>query len=1584
MQENSDNVECLKTCCGALAIMAKDEANKLLIARDGTRMVLSSMELHGGRADLQEAACDLVWSLAFNNALVKEMVGKQGGISLILKAMGMHASKAELAKSACGALSNMCQNAYNQNMIASHGGIRCILAALASHKNNPAILPFIFDALASLIVGNESNGNLISESSGVKSILDAVALHKSRREVVKSGCHVLAILSDSAGQGSQICQAGGAKVLLSVLARHVNFARFHRIAAIVLLRMLQESEVAQDITAQGGVQIMLAMLKEHVMEVETVAATVHILYLLTHDEIMKGGLEQEVEQQFLGKVPEVAVIAPGKVRAAAPVSGSGVVMGKTGGAGTSPESGDIFTPNVAVALVGVLLEHRNRRDIVRAAMRSLASIVKFRSVSTALLSFDGTLAAVLACMSLHSSSRGITDSAITTVHILLARAHAKGSGGGAAGLEASFGVEKTSSGGAGGAGGAGGDQGGESGAGWEMSMQGLHSMLKARKHAPEVAAVLFLAMEAVVLQWGKAIASVRSDSSTPKGVFQSVRLSFPASTASGEGSSPASSADVAHGKEGQTSQALRTAAIHGAIRSALSWLQGAMGLPHGLAAEDLASSAKSKETATCSPSGLLLPAMAEAVVRWARLLLRALVELGPGKGETMGVDDIRQVFEADVVGMLKLLVSKCGGKGRAQDALRELLYKLVPSAKDEEELNESAKGCKNEAPAATSAKSAPPHNPLRPSSNTGRQGKRSSTCSDATASAKSQSQNQPNKGQSQAQGQGGQYQSTPASGTGSASSKDDGLVLMAWPELEPLNKPCSPLRPTPTPPPNQPLWLVYESASAGGRGIQSRVHAPDPYWVARPTAGAESPYPHSLEFDSSFEGANLLRAVQRGEAEYDLFLRPDLHTHGHTQWFYFKVTNTHPPGSTGSSRVRFHIVSLTKPDSMFKEGLRLVMYSHKDAEQGGTTGWKRCGTDISYTQNGYPCFKADGQTGNFYTLSFEVEFANPGDTYRLAHCYPYTYSQHKRHLASLLADGARSKHLRWRLLCHTLGGLEADLLTITDHNAPEDEIAKRRRIVITARVHPGEVPASWMMRGMLDFLTSETPEALLLRSMFVFRVVPMLNPDGVSYGNNRCGLAGVDLNRQWKRPKRNLHPTIYYTKAMMRAEQQKAEIAMYIDLHGHSRKQNIFLYGCDEKKKGLSRPTAQVFPKLVSWNRVGRKYVSFKDCSFAVKKGRESTARVVVARELGIMNSYTVESTFCGMDFGPLAQHHLNTGHFQEAGQAILDSLLDYFMPNQAHREQATNQLVVLSNQRRLSAEDLVVDGNADIESDPDDDSVVGSEGDGEEEEDDDEEEEERPQAESGNSRGGVTTASPDVTPRSPHQSLQADSPAASECRKKPKPQGKRNSGGNGRGQGIGSRRMSGSCGSGEKRSFKRRSSSGDIKMALEAASRASEATTTLSTTAATTGSTSKGSLSMGHSQQALVPKGLGLKRGAGIKRAGNARWLSGGSAQGANGLMQTSALMLPAKLHSRVQHQHSHDGSGGLGSDDRLELPVLDIENVMDSQKRRQHNDTGEQLTIMGTHNWGLAGHNQGPHNSYPGIIRDGEGVIRLHGKGF
>jgi cytosolic carboxypeptidase protein 2/3 len=61
---------------------------------------------------------------------------------------------------------------------------------------------------------------------------------------------------------------------------------------------------------------------------------------------------------------------------------------------------------------------------------------------------------------------------------------------------------------------------------------------------------------------------------------------------------------------------------------------------------------------------------------------------------------------------------------------------------------------------------------------------------------------------------------------------------------------------------------------------------------------------------------------------------------------------------------------------------------------------------------------------------------------------------------------------------------------------------------MTARVHPGEPVSSFMMKGFLDFILGSSEEANKLREIFIFKIVPMLNPDGVIHGNYRCSLVG--------------------------------------------------------------------------------------------------------------------------------------------------------------------------------------------------------------------------------------------------------------------------------------------------------------------------------------------------------------------------------------------------------------------------------------------------------------------------------------------
>lgn len=46
-------------------------------------------------------------------------------------------------------------------------------------------------------------------------------------------------------------------------------------------------------------------------------------------------------------------------------------------------------------------------------------------------------------------------------------------------------------------------------------------------------------------------------------------------------------------------------------------------------------------------------------------------------------------------------------------------------------------------------------------------------------------------------------------------------------------------------------------------------------------------------------------------------------------------------------------------------------------------------------------------------------------------------------------------------------------------------------------------------------MVSSHPIAKVLREHLIFKIVPMLNPDGVFLGNYRSNLLGFDMNRTW-------------------------------------------------------------------------------------------------------------------------------------------------------------------------------------------------------------------------------------------------------------------------------------------------------------------------------------------------------------------------------------------------------------------------------------------------------------------------------------
>ncbi|KAI9328145.1 hypothetical protein BDR26DRAFT_61219 [Obelidium mucronatum] len=423
--------------------------------------------------------------------------------------------------------------------------------------------------------------------------------------------------------------------------------------------------------------------------------------------------------------------------------------------------------------------------------------------------------------------------------------------------------------------------------------------------------------------------------------------------------------------------------------------------------------------------------------------------------------------------------------------------------------------------------------------------------------------------------------------------------------------------------------------------------------------------PEVLWFESRFESGNLQMAIKVQPTEYDLILQSDVGSKPgrHNQWFYFSVRNLAP-----SVSYKFNIINMSKGNSQFGEGMQPVIYSVKEGV------WRRGGDNICFYKNHYrkpdspkseeatpfnvigtgpSSGKLVSSIPTYSTLTFHLKNPHQEDTMYIAYHYPYTVSDLTLFLDSLQVGSEGIMELqregqtntvkscdKFNLRCRrqtlgsSMGGNKVELLTITafdENSINESPISDRIYIFLTARVHPGESNSSYIMHGVIQFLLGDDDTAHCLRQRCVFKIVPMLNPDGVIAGNHRCGLGGTDLNRAWQSPSPSRTPTIYLTKLLWKYLVDKGHRPLVsCDFHGHSKKKNVFIFGC-ENGPGLNDGIEKIFPSLLATlNPV----FDSSNCKYTVERSKEATARVVMWRELGVVGSYTLESSYCGTDVG--------------------------------------------------------------------------------------------------------------------------------------------------------------------------------------------------------------------------------------------------------------------------------------------------------------------------------------------------------------
>jgi len=120
---------------------------------------------------------------------------------------------------------------------------------------------------------------------------------------------------------------------------------------------------------------------------------------------------------------------------------------------------------------------------------------------------------------------------------------------------------------------------------------------------------------------------------------------------------------------------------------------------------------------------------------------------------------------------------------------------------------------------------------------------------------------------------------------------------------------------------------------------------------------------------------------------------------------------------------------------------------------------------------------------------------------------------------ALFAEFESSPYLTVTSLGTTPGGQELKVATITD---PAYADSGKFRSYVIAQQHSGETPPSWNAEGLIRFLLSDDPTAAAIRRSYIFRIIPIVNVDGVYQGI--CRYTPVrngyqyDLNRWWNVP----------------------------------------------------------------------------------------------------------------------------------------------------------------------------------------------------------------------------------------------------------------------------------------------------------------------------------------------------------------------------------------------------------------------------------------------------------------------------------
>ncbi|MCD1278309.1 hypothetical protein DVY93_00820 [Psychrobacter sp. CCUG 69069] len=271
-----------------------------------------------------------------------------------------------------------------------------------------------------------------------------------------------------------------------------------------------------------------------------------------------------------------------------------------------------------------------------------------------------------------------------------------------------------------------------------------------------------------------------------------------------------------------------------------------------------------------------------------------------------------------------------------------------------------------------------------------------------------------------------------------------------------------------------------------------------------------------MHITANFDAGNIDIINVDNKKDIQLAIRPDVGD-AFFQWFNFRLS-----GQIGEQYV---LNILNAGDASYPKG------------------WEDYQAVASYDRQHWfrlPTSYKDGQ------LSIKADLAC--DTIQIAYFAPYSYERHQ----DLLAAAQEHPLVTLEHLGETLDKRDLTLVKIGDGNT------NKRNIWITARQHPGETMAEWLVEGLIDtLLDSDNANSRLLLDKANFYIVPNMNPDGSVRGHLRTNAAGTNLNREWSNPSLEKSPEVFYVIKKM----EETGVDLFYDVHGDEALPYVFLAG---------------------------------------------------------------------------------------------------------------------------------------------------------------------------------------------------------------------------------------------------------------------------------------------------------------------------------------------------------------------------------------------------------------------------------------